>query len=277
MTRKIEWVRAAPEEVPGGGVERRRLFLAPDPRDHDPILLWGEDWFRHGAFDEHAHRGFATMSYVAEGSMSHSSSVGSGGALGPGDALWTVAGSGIVHDGQPGEDELAHGMQLWLNLPESHRMMPPAEVELPGHQAPRFAGDGFEGRVFAGRCNGVTGAAPIVSPFTFAEVRFSEGAMALDVAQDQAGFVYVLEGALSVEDHRVAAGCGARFSQGPGLIDVAAKTAGLALVAAGRPIGEPVVMDGPFVMGTREAIAQAYEDLETGRLCAGTDAMLTPR
>ena len=41
------------------------------------------------------------------------------------------------------------------------------------------------------------------------------------------------------------------------------------LLLAGRPIGEPVVQYGPFVMTSREEIEQAIADYQSGRLATG--------
>ena len=38
------------------------------------------------------------------------------------------------------------------------------------------------------------------------------------------------------------------------------------LLIAGRPIGEPIVQYGPFVMNTREEIEQAIRDYQSGEL-----------
>ncbi len=55
---------------------------------------------------------------------------------------------------------------------------------------------------------------------------------------------------------------------GPGdEVDLVAGEEGARLIlVAGRPIGEPIVQYGPFVMSTREEVAQAFADYRDGRL-----------
>ncbi len=86
--------------------------------------------------------------------------------------------------------------------------------------------------------------------------------------------VYVLSGDGSVGEDRRPVGAGQLAVFGPGgSVTFGASPAPSGrtpdldvLVLGGRPIGEPVFAYGPFVMTTRDEVAQAFEDFQAGRL-----------
>ncbi len=256
----VEWVRPAREERPGGGVLRRRMILEASATDHDPFLLWGEDWFEQGAFGWHPHRGFESASYLIDGELHYELSTGSGGTLTPGDVLWTTAGSGIYHMADP-ISKTAHGLQLWINLPARHKMCPPREDRIRPHEAPTVGDDRFLARVYAGSVQDVTGPAPAVTDASFMALEFKDGSLDVPVPEGQYGTLVVLEGLLEVDGQAVASGHVARVS---GEIHCEAQRPGLALFIMGTPIQEPVVMGGPFVMNTAQEIEQAHADAKAG-------------
>ena len=234
-------------------------------------------------FPQHPHRGFETISFMRNGYMDHSDSLGAAARFGRGDVQWMTAGSGVVHaemfpllNGTArNETEL---FQIWINLPSTDKMVPPHFSMLWDHQIPKHTFLDAAGRpvtvtVVAGQV--VPGhAAPPPPPHSWASrpeadvaiwhVGLSEGAAwELPAAKgaDTVRTIYVFgDGSLLVGGTEVQGGNAAvvRCDVPVTVVDDAAGTE--ALVLQGRPIGEPVVQYGPFVMNTKAEIQKAYHD-----------------
>jgi redox-sensitive bicupin YhaK (pirin superfamily) len=180
-----------------------------------------------------------------------------------------------------------HGFQLWVNLPASSKMIPPRYQGFESQELRRVAlPNGGEVRVVAGTVMGVTGAVETTSPMTYAHVLLHSG----DEVQwsPEAGhtaLVHVFDGETTVNSHAAKSGQMLVFERSGGSITLRAANAGergasvggnggvardgvvaQALLLGGKPLGEPVVRYGPFVMNTREEIVQAFEDYQAGRL-----------
>jgi len=87
------------------------------------------------------------------------------------------------------------------------------------------------------------------------------------IAEGHNSFVYVFEGSILVGPRRVQVQRGqlAVLDEGD-TVQVSSESSGRFLLLAGRPLGEPVARQGPFVMNTREELIQAFEDYQSGRL-----------
>jgi quercetin 2,3-dioxygenase len=225
---------------------------------------------------EHPHRGFETVTIVYQGSLEHHDSGGNAGTIGPGDVQWMTAGSGVVHQEKQTPQFAKEGgtmemVQLWVNLPKSHKMSPPRYQTLLAEQIPTvdLAGEGGYARVIAGELNGAKGPAGTFTPVHVYDVRLKSGQRA-DLALP-AGFhtlVVLLKGSLLVNSSDYLEG-EAKLA----LLDAAGDGVSLeahqdttALVLSGEPIHEPVASYGPFVMNTREELMQAVEDYRAGRM-----------
>jgi quercetin 2,3-dioxygenase len=213
------------------------------------------------------------VTIVRTGEVRHRDSLGHQGAIGAGDIQWMTSGSGIMHEEMPQvRPEGIGGLQLWLNLPAQDKMTRPkyrdlqgarlAESELDGGAKVRvIAGDAAGGR-FSGPVDGLA-----VAP-KFVDVTLPPGATFREtVPRGHTAFAYVDHG-------EVRFGPDATSSSGPALVvfgdgDAVEALAGAAggrfLLAAARPLHEPIARYGPFVMNTRAEIEQALEDLRTGR------------
>lgn len=239
-------------------------------------------------FPQHPHRGFETISFVRDGLMDHADSLGAAARFGRGDVQWMTAGGGIVHSEMfPLLDRDAANrtelFQIWLNLPADDKMVPPHFSMLWEHQIPQHTLLDRAGR--PSRVTVVAGEllpghrAPAPPPRSWAARADTDVAiwhaslsaaaeLQLPAARhpDAVRTVYVFAGgSVRIGDTEVTGGHGAVVhSEVPlPIIDTGAGTE--LLVLQGRPIGEPIVQYGPFVMNTREQIQRAYHDYqETG-------------
>ena len=263
---------------PGDGPRLAAAPVLPPGRwrEFDPFLLMMEDWFQPGAFDFHPHRGFETVTYVIEGRLKHEDSFGGYGVLEPGDVQWMTAGRGILHSEEPLPGETVHSLQLWLNLPKSEKMTPPRYQDLKAAAMPVRREAGATVRVFSGASGDVAADTKNVVPVTFLDIAMEPGAtLAQTLPADYNGFVYVLEGAGRFGIDETPGGAnqvlwlGAPDAGGdPGAdSEIVLRADGplRAVLVAGRPIGEPVVQQGPFVMTTVGDIKAAIQDYYEGK------------
>ncbi len=80
--------------------------------------------------------------------------------------------------------------------------------------------------------------------------------------------VYLFEGTVDIADSSTPfpTHSGMVLSDGDHATFVAGVSAARFLLLAGRPLNEPIVQYGPFVMNTVAEIEQAINDYQTGRL-----------
>jgi redox-sensitive bicupin YhaK (pirin superfamily) len=172
------------------------------------------------------------------------------------------------------EDGRMEGFQLWLNLPAANKMTAPWYRDLPAAAVPIVAlPNGATVRVLAGASHGVAGAVtrPVTEPL-YLDVTLPAGQSFSQVLPaGHNAFLYVYRGEVAVGTGDNAAVVQA---QRMGVLDNAAGADGVTVIAnadasflliAGRPLGEPIVQYGPFVMNTQEQIYQTLADFREGR------------
>jgi len=265
-----------PATGPGqvAGHRARRLIDGRDPVFTDPFLLMAEDWMPHGAFPLHPHRGIETVTVVLDGVLEHRDSAGHSGRLMAGDAQWMTAGRGIRHEETAPQGATTHSLQLWINLPSALKMTEPRYQDLVGASTPTRREAGVEVRVFSGRSGEAVSPTLNHVPVTMIDARLDPGASFHQrlAAADNA-FVYVLEGAARIGGDKAKVRPGqigwlTRSDEGgTSVLEIASEESAVRLLMfAGRPLREPVVFGGPFVMTTQDEIAQAFTDYRNGRL-----------
>jgi quercetin 2,3-dioxygenase len=280
--RPVQRILVAHEQLEGGGFTVRRPFPTAGFRQADPFLLLDEmgpvDYAPGQAVGapDHPHRGFETVTYLLEGEGEHEDSAGHRGVIGPGDVQWMTAGRGVIHAEMPSrrlreQGGRMHGFQLWVNLPARDKMMDPRYQEIPRDRIPEARSpDGLAHvRVIAGQALGARAVIDTRTPIAYHHWTLAPGA-AVDVPLDPgfAAYVYVFGGAADIGGRAVEHGQFAVLGAGERVhfqVAGAAQSARL-LLLAGVPLREPLVAYGPFVMNTREQIAEAIADYQAGRL-----------
>lgn len=259
----------------GAGVVVNRTIGTPMLRHYDPFLLLDhissdqpQDYL--AGFPAHPHRGFSTFTYMIDGQMTHHDSMGNHGDLGPGAAQWMKAASGVIHSEMPKQQlGLMRGFQLWINLPAAHKMDRPEYREYSEKMFPVLTFPEYTVKVLVGHFDGIN--APIIDPVTevtYLDVQLQpDKDFRYDLPNGNSNFIYVFEGhgqlanqavqrhslvILDASDNNLitflAGNKGARF-----------------IVVSGKPIHEPIVRYGPFVMSTKEQIDQAMKDFQSNQ------------
>lgn len=269
-----------PEFGPAASLSGRNLG-----QDFEPIDGWR---MYHGrvvpGFPQHPHRGFETVTIVRRGYIDHSDSLGAAARYGAGDVQWLTAGAGIVHaemmplldPTRPNPVEL---FQIWLNLPKASKMVTPHfsmlwRDEIPRRQVTDSRGLVTELTLIAGNYGELAGCAP--PPHSWAAHSESDVAIWTIRMQPHAHFtlprakyaetqrtVYFFSGSsLDLDGRHLDSNVGVTVRVDRDLELTAGDDEVEILLLQGRPIEEPVVQYGPFVMNSREDIVRAFEDYQ---------------
>jgi quercetin 2,3-dioxygenase len=249
----------------------------------------GKDGWRmyHGGavpgFPQHPHRGFETVTVVRRGLLDHSDSMGATARYGGGDVQWLTAGKGILHAEMfplidPRNPNPLELFQIWLNLPVADKMVEPHFSMLWDNLIPKHVGRDADGRTIevaltAGRYGGAV--APPPPPKSWASHPDADVAIWTIKLAPKARWTLprvgpqtnrslyffqgsgLLVGGRAIQpNHRIELrpGVEVALEAGPDETEL--------LLLQGRPIGEPVVKYGPFVMSTNDEIRQAFADYQ---------------
>jgi redox-sensitive bicupin YhaK (pirin superfamily) len=287
--------RAAVPTMEGAGVKLHRAFGFHDPSELDPFLLF--DDFRgetpadyEKGFPWHPHRGIETITYILDGTVTHSDSLGNSGDLNAGDVQWMTAGSGILHQEMPTGNAKGqmHGFQLWANLPGSMKMTAPRYQDVTANDIPTVVDDdGTSVRIIVGDFWGKKGPVDgIAADPQYLDISVPAGVRkTFKVYTHRRAFAYVFAGAGKFSDASAPSGVLLekevmgeeynirdlsgnrtliRFGTGDEVTVQAGDEGIRFLLISGAPIEEPVAWHGPIVMNTKDEIRQAMRDLNNG-------------
>jgi redox-sensitive bicupin YhaK (pirin superfamily) len=266
----------------GDGFPVRNLFPSNDlDRVVDPFLMLDYAGPRNFSptdhprgVGEHPHRGFETVTIMYDGTVAHRDSAGNAGVIGPGDVQWMTAASGVVHEELHEAQWAKQGgmfraIQLWVNLPQAHKMSAPRYQTLLNADIPAVTLDHGAGRlrVIAGTFQGRKGPARTCTPVELYDLQLQSGArLELTFPESRSASVFVLEGQVSVNGAAAGEAELVVTKRQGTLVVLEGREDSRLLIMSGEPIDEPIARYGPFVMNTKAEIVQAVEDYQAGRM-----------
>ncbi len=239
-------------------------------------------------FPAHPHRGFETVTVVTKGIVDHSDSLGAAGRFGFGDVQWMTAGKGVQHCEMfpllnKDKENPLELFQIWLNLPKANKFVPPHFSMLWSDVIPTLIFKDEKGastsvRLIAGMIGKDRAAAP--APDSWAAdpnnevaiwtISMDPGAQwtlpAASAAVNRSLYFYSGDSVIVSEKNftsHQAVELHADFE----VVLNNGKSKSYLLLLQGKPINEPVVQHGPFVMNTQAEIRQAmleYQETEFG-------------
>ena len=265
--------------VEGAGVRLKRSIATQRLDYLDPFLLFDhfgsddpDDYI--AGFPLHPHRGIETVTYMLSGVVAHKDSLGNAGSIQGGDIQWMTAGSGIMHEEMPqSTDGRLDGFQLWVNLPANLKMTRPRYQDVRSDLIPEVhREDGVVIRVIAGEEDEVQGAVgDIYADPIYLDVSVPAGVtFSQPVVRGHNAFAYVFagEGRFGVTGENEGELVGhprlVVLDDGDHVVVHAEAQSVRFLLVSGKPLHEPIVRYGPFVMNSREQIQQALQNLRDG-------------
>jgi quercetin 2,3-dioxygenase len=272
--RKVTHILKSRPGMDGAGVKLMRVFGHSELPSLDPFLLLDEfastnpqDYL--AGFPWHPHRGMETVTYMLNGQAQHEDNLGNKGTIKSGELQWMSAGSGIIHQEMPKRTEgLLRGMQLWVNLPKSHKMAPPNYQDVRQNDVPIAELEkGVHAKIIAGKIGKKTGPIKdIVADISYAHFSVSENKeFILPVDKNHNVFAYLLEGKGSFGTQTtLEKGSLALFDKGDQISIKTANSPLEFLLVSGKPLNEPIAWAGPIVMNTDAELEKAYSELRDG-------------
>ena len=225
----------------------------------------------------HPHRGFEPITLLFKGEQLHRDSLGNEMLVKAGDVQWTTAGRGIIHAEGPTKEFVLkggelEGIQLWLNLPASKKMIPAnyqhAKSEI--MEVVENDNNNISIKVVAGALNGKFGAITAqTSVNVFMGSSRGNGELEIELPNYHQALIYLLDGELIVNDSlslKKGATQFVSFNMDGDAIKIASKGESNFLILSGEPINEKMVQHGPYVMNSQTEIMEAMRDYNMGKM-----------
>ena len=257
----------------GAGVKLKRS-IGFEPDYFDPFLMLDEfgsdnkeDYI--GGFPPHPHRGIETVTYMLAGNFEHKDSTGGEGMMSAGDVQWMKTGSGIIHSEMPAmKDGRLHGFQLWINMPAEEKMSKPEYHYIDADKISTYKDEEKIIKIIAGEFLETKGSIKKhnIDPVYFDIELEKNKEFKHELPLSHNSFIYLIEGEINIgtKSHELIDDSTLIILTKGEYLNVCALKKSKFLLISGKPIGEPIARGGPFVMNTKEEIAEAIQDYHSG-------------
>ncbi len=215
----------------------------------------------------HPHIGLQTVTYLFEGEILHTDSLGFQESITPGAVNWMTAGRGITHSEQAMQKiARLHGVQSWVGLPHAHRKTAPSFEHFAADDLPTVDLKTARVRVLAGNLEAEASPIPTFQQLTYLDISAEAGgALEINVNPEHELAVYVCEGEIAVEGERVERFVLARLSDGEAKFAFSCGAAARFVLFGGEPLPDPTVIYWNFITDTIGEAKQAMLDWEGGK------------
>lgn len=222
-------------------------------------------------FGPHPHRGMETVTFIIDGDIMHKDSSGNESVITAGGVQWMTAGSGLIHAEVSSSEFKKKGgnleiLQLWVNLPAKQKMTKPFYKGLQSDEIPNIKYTNGSIKVISGKHEKTDGAFTSINNVHLSLINFfADSELQLEVPVDENILFYIINGDLKVNNKNADARQLVQFNNDSEKISIEIIEDSLILFGHAKPFNEPVVAQGPFVMNSREEIAEAYYDYRSGK------------
>jgi redox-sensitive bicupin YhaK (pirin superfamily) len=224
-------------------------------------------------FGPHPHRGFETLTFILKGDVVHSDSSGGKSIITTGGIQWMTAGKGIIHSENSSDEFKRKGgveevLQLWINLPAKLKLTPPKYIGLQKNQIPKLKLDSGKVTVnlISGKWDDTKGEIDSLTDIFTSFIEFRKnGILNISVEKERNILLYVVDGKIRVNNEIADKLILVEFNNDDEKIKIESLEDSIIIFCHGRPLNEPVVSYGPFVMNTEAEIKQAMIDYQSGK------------
>ena len=253
-----------------GSMDVRRILPFPKRRAVGPFVFVDDfgpvEIMCDSSLDvlPHPHIGLATVTYLFKGKMTHRDSIGSVQIIEPGEVNWMTAGKGIVHservsDAPNIEGDKLLGMQTWVALSEESEETEPTFAHHTAAELPLIEAEGFNAKIILGELFDKKSPVKTLSNPVYAECRLQDKRRLIISSEIEERSVYILSGALLIDEKRFETGTMVVFEIGKEAI-VLADGETLFMLIGGARLEKPRFMWWNFVSSSQERIEAAKED-----------------
>ena len=260
------------QALPAPGLESADPFLLIH---HAEVQIAAGSHVRDYGVGPHPHRGFSPVTFVYQGDVHHRDSRGNSRVVHAGGTQWMHSGMGLIHSERPSATLASVGgvmeiVQFWVNVPERYKMSQPYYLPLEQDDTPTWhaENDNAVVQVITGKFKDLQGPVKTYTPMLILRIALQEGGtLQVDVPPEFETLLYQLDGQTIINEDLGGASKQLTWFDRTGRgIQLHAHQPTRAILFAGAPIGEKIVVNGPFVMNSETQILEAMRDYQMGKM-----------